>query len=80
MSRIMLFSAVSFAALALAACGDKSSELAVDTTAPANDPALTQPASVTADAETAIRKAQDFVNAAGQTGIVEIRPSEMALE
>lgn len=80
MSRIMLVSAASLAALALVACGDNSNELAADTAAPATDPAPTQPASVAADAETSIRKAQDFLNAAGQAGIFEIRTSEIALE
>jgi putative membrane protein len=76
----MLISAASLAALAFAACGDNTNDLATDTTTPATDPALTQPATATADADASIRKAQDFVNAAGQAGIVEIRTSEMALE
>ncbi len=80
MPRLMLFSAACLTALALSACGDNSSDCATDATAPANNPALTQPASVTPDTETSIRKAQDFVNAAGKGGIVEIRTSEMALE
>lgn len=79
MSRLMLISAASIAALALAACGDNN-ELATDITTPASDPELTQPATATADADASIRRAQDFVNAAGQAGIVEIRTSEMALE
>jgi putative membrane protein len=78
MSRLMLISAASLAALAFAACGDNTNDLATDTTA--TEPTLTQPATATADADASIRKAQDFVNAAGQAGIVEIRTSEMALE
>lgn len=73
MSRIALFAAASFAALALAACGDKTDELATNET-PGME--TTMPA----DAEAATREAQDFVNAAGQANLVEIRTSEMALE
>jgi putative membrane protein len=45
-------------------------------TAPTTDIASASPAS----AENAAREAQDFVNAAGQASLVEIRTSEMALE
>jgi putative membrane protein len=73
MSRIALFAAASFAAIALAACGEKTDELATNET-PATETAMP------ADAEAATREAQDFINAAGQAGLVEIRTSEMALE
>ncbi|MDP3493952.1 MAG: DUF4142 domain-containing protein [Hyphomonadaceae bacterium] len=75
MSRIILLGAASFAALTLAACGDNmSSDAAL--IAPATETASADPAS----AENAAREAQDFVNAAGQASLVEIRTSEMALE
>jgi putative membrane protein len=81
MSRLILFSAASLAALALAACGEKPNDLATTTTdTTATAPADPAAAPATADADAAIRKAQDFVNAAGQAGLVEIRTSEMALE
>jgi putative membrane protein len=74
MSRFALFAAASFAALALAACGDKTGdELAANETPTAEAPAP-------ADAEAATREAQEFINAAGQASLVEIRTSEMALE
>lgn len=75
MSRFMLFGAASLAALTLAACGDNMSSDAALTT-PTTDVASVSPAS----AENAAREAQDFVNAAGQASLVEIRTSEMALE
>ena len=74
MSRFMLFGAASLAALTLAACGDNMSSNVL--TAPTTDIASASPAS----AENAAREAQDFVNAAGQASLVEIRTSEMALE
>lgn len=75
MSRIILFSAASLAALSLAACGDNmNSDSALMT--PATETALADPAS----ADNVAREAQDFVNAAGQASLVEIRTSEMALE
>ena len=43
---------------------------------PATETALADPAS----ADNVAREAQDFVNAAGQASLVEIRTSEMALE
>ena len=79
MSRFTLISAASLAALALAACGDNPNELATTTTpdATTTDPAV---GPATADADASIRRSQDFVNAAGQAGLVEIRTSEMALQ
>lgn len=74
MSRFMLFGAASLAALTLAACGDNMSSGVLTT--PTTDIASVAPAS----AENAAREAQDFVNAAGQASLVEIRTSEMALE
>lgn len=73
MSRFMLFGAASLAALTLAACGDNTS---AELTTPTTETALVDPAS----AETAAREGQDFINAAGQASLVEIRTSEMALE
>jgi putative membrane protein len=74
-SRIILFTAASVAALSLAACGDNmNSDSALMT--PATETALADPAS----ADNVAREAQDFVNAAGQASLVEIRTSEMALE
>ncbi len=80
MSRLMLISAASLAALALAACGDNVDMAETDTMA--NDPTVADTTVDTAanDAEAAIREGQEFVNAAGQAGMVEIRTSEMALE
>lgn len=72
--RFVLMSAASLAALSLVACGDNMSanaELTVPPTETAANPAA---------AESAARAAQDFVNAAGQASLVEIRTSEMALE
>jgi putative membrane protein len=79
MSRFTLISAASLAALALAACGDNQNELATTTTpeATTTDPAV---GPATADADASIRRSQDFVNAAGQAGLVEVRTSEMALQ
>lgn len=73
MSRFILLGAASLAALTLAACGDPADTALVT---PATETAALDPAS----AENAAREAQDFVNAAGQAGLVEIRTSEMALE
>ena len=75
MSRIILFSAASLAALSLAACGDN---LSTDTalTTPTTETAAVDPSAT----ENATREAQEFVNAAGQASLVEIRTSEMALE
>ena len=79
MPRIMLIGAASLAALAFAACGDK--ELATDTTLPPTDTATTTTVdTAAADPEASVREAQEFVNAVGQVGLVEIRTSEMALE
>jgi len=75
MSRLPLIGAASLLALALAACGEKTDLV---TTTPAETATPAQPA--TADADAAIRKGQEFVNNAGQAGLVEIRTSEMALE
>ena len=74
MPRILLMSAASVAALTLGACGDNMSANA-ELTAPPIETAANPAA-----AETAAREAQDFVNAAGQASLVEIRTSEMALE
>ena len=76
MPRILFMTAASLAALSLAACGDNMS---------GDNALMTQPtvetASVaTASAENTTREAQDFVNAAGQASLVEIRTSELALE
>jgi putative membrane protein len=76
MSRLPLIGAASLLALALAACGEKTDLATTTTTTETTTPA--QPA--TADADAAIRKGQEFVNNAGQAGLVEIRTSEMALE
>ena len=80
MSRLVLITTASLAALALAACGEKPNDLATTTDTTATAPADPAAAPATADADAAIRKAQDFVNAAGQASLVEIRTSEMALE
>lgn len=74
MPRTLLISAASVAALALVACGDNMSANAELTSPP------TETAANPGAAETAAREAQDFVNAAGQASLVEIRTSEMALE
>lgn len=74
MSRFILFGAASLAALGFAACGDANTDLA--TTDPTLETASADPAAM----ENAGREAQDFVNAAGQASLVEIRTSEMALE
>lgn len=73
MSRFILLGAASLAALTLAACGDPADTALVT---PATETAALDPAS----AENVAREAQDFVNAAGQASLVEIRTSEMALE
>src|ERR1044072_7105875 len=74
MSRLTLLAAGRFAALSPAPCADKSDDLAPNTVTPTTTDTATPNADATA------RKAQDFVNAAGQAGLVEIRTSEMALE
>lgn len=78
MPRIMLIGAASLAVLAFAACGDNT-DLATDTTTPATTETTTVDTAA-ADPEASVREAQDFVNAVGQAGLVEIRTSEMALE
>ena len=75
MPRLFLFGAASLAALAFAACGEKTTDTATTTT---TETTTTETAAV--DTEAAIREGQEFVNAAGQAGMVEIRTSEMALE
>lgn len=76
MSRIMLISAASLAALAFAACGDNTND-----TLAANTPADTTTVdTASVNNETAIHDAQNFVNNAGQASLVEIRTSEMALQ
>lgn len=74
MSRILLMTAASMAALAVVACGDNMSANAELTPPP------TETAADPATAEAAVREARDFVSAAGQASLVEIRTSEMALE
>lgn len=78
MPRLMLIGAASLAALAFAACGDTANDDLATTTTP--DATTLDPAVNAANPETAIREGQEFVNAAGQAGLVEIRTSEMALE
>jgi putative membrane protein len=73
MSRFIFLGAASLAALTLAACGEPTDTALVT---PTTETATLEPAS----AENAAREAQDFVNAAGQASLVEIRTSEMALE
>ncbi|MDP3738632.1 MAG: DUF4142 domain-containing protein [Hyphomonadaceae bacterium] len=77
MSRIMLIGAASLAALAFAACGEKT-DLATDMSTTPIETATVDTAA--ADPEASVRDAQDFVNAIGQASLVEIRTSEMALE
>jgi putative membrane protein len=77
MPRLYLFGAASLAALAFAACGDNTPDVA-ETTTTTTETTTTDTAAV--DTEAAIREGQEFVNAAGQAGMVEIRTSEMALE
>lgn len=72
MNRLFLAGAASIAALALVACGNNTNAAM---TTPAETPAVG-----TASAENAARKAQDFINNAGQASLVEIRTSEMALD
>jgi len=74
MPRILIMSVASVAALALVACGDNMSANAELTSPPSE--AAVDPAA----ANSAAREAQDFVGAAGQASLVEIRTSEMALE
>jgi len=75
MPRLMLISAASLAALAFAACGEKTDVATNATSAPES---TATPAA--ADHEAAVRASQDFVNAAGQAGMVEIQTSEIALK
>lgn len=82
--RTHLIIGVAAAALFAAAC-DNGTELVADDTAmtdtTAIDPAAGTSADLSpADAETRAREAQEFVNAAGQANLVEIRTAEMALE
>jgi putative membrane protein len=77
MPRLYLIGAASLAALAFAACGDNTPETA-ETTTTTTETMTTDTAAV--DNEAALREGQEFVNAAGQAGMVEIRTSEMALE
>jgi putative membrane protein len=76
MPRLFLFGAASLAALAFAACGDNTPDTAETTATPTET--TTDTAAV--DTEAAVREGQEFVNNAGQAGMVEIRTSEMALE
>lgn len=71
---VWVMSAASLAAVALVACGDNMSANAELTSPP------TETAAEPAAAKNVAREAQDFVRAAGQASLVEIRTSEMALE
>jgi putative membrane protein len=73
----MLIGAASLAALAFAACGDTTNDDLATTTTP--DATTIDPALSATNPDTAVREGQEFVNAAGQAGLVEIRTSEMAL-
>ena len=74
MSRLHLITALSAASLLGAAACSRSSEIASrDSVAPAP---LRAPAT---EEEANIRLAQDFVNAAGQAGLVEVEASKQAL-
>jgi putative membrane protein len=77
MPRLILIGATSLAALAFAACGDNSNDLATTTTPDTTMPDAT---ASTVNPETALHDAQEFVNNAGQASLVEIRTSEMALQ
>lgn len=77
MPRLYLIGAASLAALAFAACGDNTPDTAENTITTTETTTVDTAA---ADAEAAVREGQEFVNAAGQAGVVEIRTSEMALE
>lgn len=79
MPRLMLISVASLAALAFAACGENKTDLA-GAPAPAATPDSTAAPASTADNEAKVRAAQDFVNEAGQAGLVEIKTSEIALQ
>jgi len=74
---LKLFAAASFAVLALAACDNKADVALAPPASTVDDSQID--ASAIGSAEENIRKAQDFVTAAGQAGLVEIRTSEMAL-
>lgn len=80
MPRLMLLGAASLAALALAACGENNTDVAANTTPTMTTPDSTAAPASTADHEAMVRKAQDFVNEAGQAGLVEIKTSEIALK
>jgi putative membrane protein len=77
MSRSHLFAAVGAIALLGAGACSKPATTASNTPT-ATNPAAAEPAS--ADTETNIRKAQEFVNAAGQAGLTEIETSKLALQ
>ncbi len=81
--RTHLIVGVAAAALFTTACGNETN-LVEDTPPPgAVEQALadpTNPATTPAAAEDVARNAQEFVNAAGQASLVEIRTAEMALE
>src|SRR5262245_50049543 len=76
MPRLILIGAASLAALAFAACGEKTDVATNELPAAPDSPAM--PAA--ADHDAAVRAAQDFVNAAGQAGMVEVQTSEIALK
>ncbi len=73
MNRFVLFAAAGLSTLALAACGNNMS---------ADNATMSPgtPAADTAFSGNVARKAQDFINNAGQASLVEIRTSEMSLE
>ncbi len=78
----MRFALAQYASLAaslviLAACDAKSGGGKIDPSAPVAEADL--PASV-AELDVQIKEAQDFVTAAGQATLVELRTSEMAIE
>lgn len=76
----LFIGAAASALLVLGACGGKSETAAAP---PSADLASTQsaPASTApADIDAQVRQAQDFVNAAGQSNLVEIQTAQLALQ
>jgi putative membrane protein len=80
MRSTLIFGAAAAALLALGAC-DNTTETAANDTMTTPDGAIVDPAAAPpADVDAQVREAQDFVNAAGQANLAEIRTAEMALE
>lgn len=79
MRKTLIIGAAAAALLGLAACDNPNDNVALND--PAATPGTVDPAAAPpADVDAQVREAQEFVNAAAQANLAEIRTAEMALE